>query len=130
MRQELDREQAALEFFARPGMRMAELAGTKDAPGAHAMLAVDSKSGHAMLMAKGLPQAPAGKAYQLWFIAGMRPIPGRVFKPDAAGNVMLDDQLPAAAFNAVTFAVTLEPQNGVPAPTGSMYLLTPARTPS
>ena len=109
---------------------MAELAGTKDAPSAHAMLAVDSKSGHAMLMAKGLPQAPAGKAYQLWFIAGTRPIPGKVFKPDPSGNAMLDDQLPAAALNAATFAVTLEPQNGVPTPTGSMYLLTPARSPS
>lgn len=129
-RRELDREHAALEFFARPGMRMAELEGTKDAPAAHAMLIVDSKSGHAMLMAKGLPQAPAGKAYQLWFIAGTRPMPGKVFKPDAAGNAMFDDELPAAAFNAVTFAVTLEPQNGVPLPTGSMYLLTPARSPS
>jgi anti-sigma-K factor RskA len=129
-RGELDREHAALEFFARPGMRMAELAGTKDAPAAHAMLAVDSKSGQAMLMAKGLPQAPAGKAYQLWFIAGTRPIPGKVFKPDAAGNAMMSEQLPASALNAATFAVTLEPQNGVTAPTGSMYLLTPAPIPS
>ena len=102
---------------------MAELAGTKEAPAAHGMLAVDSKSGHAILMAQGLPQAPAGKAYQLWFIAGTRPMPGKVFQTDAAGNAMLDDQLPAEALNAATFAVTLEPQGGVSAPTGPMYLL-------
>lgn len=125
-RRELDREREALEFFTRPGMRMTELEGTKDAPVAHAMLAVDGKSGHAMLMVKGLPQAPAGKAYQLWFIAGTRPMPGKVFKTDASGNAMLDDQLPADALNAATFAVTLEPQAGVASPTGPMYLLTPA----
>ena len=129
-RRERDREEQALEFFARPGMRMAELAGTKDAPAAHAMLAVDSKSGHAMLMARGLPQAPEGKAYQLWFIAGEKPMPGKVFKTDAAGNALLDDQLPADALSAATFAVTLEPKDGVRAPTGPMYLLTPARSPS
>jgi anti-sigma-K factor RskA len=125
-RTQLDHEHAALEFFARPGMRMVELKGTKDAPAAHAMLAVDSKSGHAMLMARSLPAPPNGMAYQLWFIAGTQPMPGKVFKPDAAGNVMLDDQLPADALNAANFAVTLEPQAGVAAPTGPMYLLTRA----
>jgi anti-sigma-K factor RskA len=122
----LDQEHAALELFSRPGIRMAELAGTKDAPAAHAMMAVDSKSGRAVLMAQGLPPAPAGKAYQLWFIAGNQPMPGKVFKTDAAGNAMIDDQLPAAALNTAVFAVTLEPQSGVPAPTGPMYLLTPS----
>jgi anti-sigma-K factor RskA len=129
-RRELDSKNQALEFFARPGIRMAELAGTKDAPSAHAMLVVDSTTGHAMLMAKGLPQAPAGKAYQLWFIAGPRPTPGKVFNPDSSGNAMLDDQLPAEVRNAAAFAVTLEPQKGVSAPTGSMYLLTPTPSPS
>jgi anti-sigma-K factor RskA len=129
-RRELDSKNQALEFFARPGIRMAELAGTKTAPSAHATLVVDSASGHALLMAKGLPQAPAGKAYQLWFLAGTRPMPGRVFKPDPSGNAMLDDQLPSEGRDAAAFAVTLEPQNGVTAPTGSMYLLTPTPSPS
>ena len=126
-RRELDREHQALEFFSKPGMRMTELSGTKDAPAAHAMVAVDDKSGKAMLMAHGLPQAPAGKAYQLWFISGTRPMPGKVFQTDLSGNAMMDDQLPPEALNAATFAVTLEPQGGVSAPTGPMYLLTPAR---
>jgi anti-sigma-K factor RskA len=123
-RNQLDQEHKALEFFTQTGMHMTELAGTSDAPTAHAMLAVDRKTGHAMLMAHGLPQAPAGKAYQLWFIAGSHPMPGKVFQADAAGNVMMDDQLPTEALNAGTFAVTLEPQGGVAAPTGKMYLIT------
>jgi anti-sigma-K factor RskA len=126
MSSQLDQQRHALAFLTKPGMRMTELAGTEKAPAAHGMLAVDSKSGRAVFMAQGLPQAPAGKAYQLWFIAGSKPMPGRVFRTDAAGNAMMDEQLPAAALNAGAFAVTLEPQSGMPAPTGPMYLLTPA----
>ena len=126
MSRQLDQEHQVLALLTKPGMRMAELAGTKEAPAAHGMLAVDRKSGHAVFMAQGLPQAPAGKAYQLWFIAGSKPMPGRVFKADAAGNAMMDEQLPPEALNAGTFAVTLEPQGGVRVPSGPMYLLTPA----
>lgn len=124
---QLDQERHLSEMLTRPGMKMTELAGTKEAPAAHGMLAVDSKSGRAVFMARGLPQAPDGKAYQLWFIAGKRPpMPGGVFKTDAAGNAMMDEQLSAAALTAGTLAVTLEPQGGVSAPTGPMYLLTPS----
>ena len=126
MSRQLDQEHQVLALLTKPGMRMAELAGTKEAPAAHGMLAVDRKSGHAVFMAQGLPQAPAGKAYQLWFIAGSKPMPGRVFKADAAGNAMMDEQLPPEALNAGTFAVTLEPQGGGRVPSGPMYLLTPA----
>ncbi len=124
---QLDQKQKLLQLLTTPGARMASLAGTKEAPGAHGMLAVDSKSGRAVFMAQGLPPAPAGKAYQLWFIAGKRaPMPGGVFKTDASGEAMMDDQLSADALTAGVFAVTLEPQDGVRAPTGPMYLLTPA----
>lgn len=121
---QLEQERHLAEMLTRPGMKMMELSGTKEAPAAHGMLAVDSKSGRAVFMARGLPQAPDGKAYQLWFIAGkLPPMPGGVFKTDAAGNAMVDEQLSAAALTAGTFAVTLEPQDGVSAPTGPMYLL-------
>jgi anti-sigma-K factor RskA len=122
---QLDQKQKILQLLTTPGARMASLAGTKEAPSAHGMLAVDSKSGRAVFMAQGLPQAPAGKAYQLWFIADKHPpMPGKVFKTDAAGEAMMDEQLPVEALAAGTFAVTLEPQDGVRAPTGPMYLLT------
>jgi anti-sigma-K factor RskA len=124
---QLEQQHEFVELLSTPGMKMAELAGTKEAPAAHGMLAIDSKSGRAVFMARGLPQAPDGKAYQLWFIAEKRPpMPGRVFKTDAAGNAMMDEQLSAEALTAGTFAVTLEPQDGVRAPTGPMYLLTPS----
>ncbi|HET6890569.1 MAG TPA: anti-sigma factor [Pyrinomonadaceae bacterium] len=118
---QLIRLHEAMELIVAPGTRMAELAGTNEMPGAHATLAFD-KNGRAILMAKGLPPPPAGKAYQLWFIAGGRPIPGKVFITDPSGAGMLNDQIPADALKAAVFAITLEPESGVQQPTGAMYL--------
>ena len=118
---ELAVERAARQLFTTPGARMAELAGTKMAPGAHAVLAYD-KTGHAMLMAKGLPVAPSGKAYQLWFIVGNKPMPGKVFTTDNSGNGTVQVQMPEVAREAAVFAITLEPAGGMPSPTGEIYL--------
>lgn len=120
-RDQLARDRAAIELVSSPGARMARLSGTEVAPGAHAMLAYD-KNGHAMMMAKGLPAAPKGMAYQLWYIVGKKPMPGKVFSTDAAGSASFEDQLPMPARDSALFAVTLEPEGGVQAPTGKMYL--------
>ena len=119
---ELNREREIAEFFTRPGARVMELSGTKVAPGAYAKLAYD-KNGNAMLMAKGLPAAPSGKAYQLWFIVGDNKMPGRTFGTDATGKGELKDEIPSAALSGAVFAVTLEPEGGVPKPTGDIFLV-------
>lgn len=120
--QQLTQQREAIEIVSTPGTKMMELAGTKVMPQAHAMLAYD-KNGRAILMAKGLPPAPTGKAYQLWFIAGGQPMPGKVFTTDASGSGSLKDQIPPEARNSAVFAITLEPESGVNSPTGEMYLI-------
>jgi len=124
-RQELLRARELTEMLASPGMRMASLAGTKDAPpGARASIAYDRAASRAVLIASGLPPAPEGKAYQVWYIdAGKPPVPGGTFKPNVDSRAFLSDRIPAEGQAAQTFAVTLEPEGGVPAPTGKMYLL-------
>lgn len=119
--QQVARQREVIELVNAPGARVSELAGTKEVPGAHGIVAYD-KNGRAILMAKGLPAPPAGKAYQLWFIAGGKPMPGKVFTTDASGNGTLTDNMPSAAMNSPIFAITLEPAGGVPAPTGAIYL--------
>ena len=123
--EQLARERAVLTLLTSPGAKMTELAGTEAARGARAMLAYD-KTGHAMLMAKGLPAAPNGMAYQLWFIKDNKKMPGRVFKTDSGGNGTLEDQIPTVAMDSAVFAITLEPESGVNAPTGAVYLLSPS----
>ncbi|HKP73649.1 MAG TPA: anti-sigma factor [Pyrinomonadaceae bacterium] len=121
--QELARTREDRQLLAAPEAQTATLAGTKMAERAQARLTYDARTGRAMLMASDLPPAPAGKAYQLWFIAaGKPPMPGSVFTPDSSGHAELHDVVPPEGRRAAVFAVTLEPAGGVGAPTGEMYL--------
>jgi anti-sigma-K factor RskA len=105
---------------------MTQLNGLGPGQSASAKVALDPQTGRAMLFAYNLPPAPAGKAYQLWFISDIKhPVPGGVFNPDAQGRAVLRDQAPEAGRSAAVFAVTLEPSGGVAAPTGEKYLLSP-----
>ena len=114
------------ELVSTPGTRMAELKGTDVGAGAIAKLVYDN-NGRAMLMADKLPAVPQGKEYQLWFIVGNNPpMPGKTFMPDSEGKGVLKDQMPQVALNSAVFAITLEPAGGVPAPTGKIYLSSPA----
>lgn len=121
--QELARTRADRELLAAPEAQTATLAGTKLAARARARLTYDERTGRAMLMTADLPPAPAGKAYQLWFIAaGKPPMPGSVFQTDASGHAEMHDIVPPEGRRAAVFAVTLEPASGTSAPTGEMYL--------
>jgi hypothetical protein len=121
--QELARTRADRDLLAAPEAHTATLAGTNLAARARARLTFDERTGRAMLMAADLPPAPAGKAYQLWFIAaGKPPMPGSVFQTDARGHAEMHDIVPPEGRRAAIYAVTLEPASGVTAPTGEMYL--------
>ncbi len=113
---------AERELLAAPDAHTAALAGTEFATTARARLTYDERTGRAVFVAAGLPVPPAGKAYQLWFIADGKPLPGNVFTTDASGHAEVRQEIPTAGRHAQIFAVTLEPQTGVNAPTGQMYL--------
>ena len=110
------------ELLAAPDAHTAELASTGVAAQAHARLTYDENTGRAVLSAAGLPAPPPGRAYQLWFIANGKPLPGGVFITDAAGHAELHEQIPPAGRHAQIFAVTLEPQTGAQTPTMPIYL--------
>jgi Anti-sigma-K factor rskA, C-terminal len=122
VQQDLKQKSDLLVLISSAGSQMAELAPTAMAPGATAKIAYD-KTGHAMLMAQGLPAAPAGRQYQLWFIVGDKKMPGKAFSADQGGSGMIVDQVPAAAMNSAVFAITDEPMGGVQTPTGQIYLV-------
>jgi anti-sigma-K factor RskA len=119
---ELARERETVALLTSSGARLTELAGTTMAQNARATIALD-QNGRALLLVKGLPAAPPGKAYQLWFIVGNQKLPGKVFTTDASGNGSLKDEVPAIARREAVFAVTLEPAQGVSAPTGQIFLV-------
>jgi len=118
---DLARANEFLQLVTTPGAKVTELKATDIDAGATAKLVYD-RNGRAILIADRLPGVPQGKAYQLWFIVGNKPLPGKTFVPDDTGKGVMKDQVPATALDSAVFAITLEPDGGASAPTGSIYL--------
>jgi len=121
----LGRQREALALLNSPTAKKMEMAGTQT-QGTRGTFVYDQKTGHAILMAEGLPATPADKAYEVWFIPkGHSPMPGKIFTVDASGHAMLPTQMPAEAMDGATVAITLEPKKGSAVPTGAIYLSSP-----
>jgi anti-sigma-K factor RskA len=99
-----------------------ELAGQPVAPRASAR-AFWSRSRGLVFTASNLPPPATGRTYQLWIIAGQTPVGAGLLKPGADGIVHAVFATPSDLANAVAIAVTIEPDGGVPAPTGDKYLV-------
>ena len=97
--------------------------GRHSAQKARGTFVFDQQTGSAMLMTDALPAAPAGMAYELWFIPKDHlPMAGRVFSVDASGRATVTDLMPPEAREKAVIAITLEPKHGSAQPTGAIYL--------
>jgi len=123
LRTQVQREQSLLAILRDPATQLVALRGQATSPEARARMLWHEKGG-GLLVAAGLPPAPAGKAYQLWAIAGTRPpVSAGVFAVDAQGTASLRVPPLPGVERVDVFAVTLEPAGGRPAPSGPMVLL-------
>jgi anti-sigma-K factor RskA len=116
-------DQLIAAVLAAPDLARIDLAGQPTAPTASAR-AFWSRSRGLVFTASNLPVAPAGRVYQLWVLSAQpAPTSAGLLKPDASGRVTATFNTPADLPQPVAMAVTLEPEGGVPAPTGDKYLV-------
>jgi Anti-sigma-K factor rskA len=107
--------------LASEGHQVIALKGGTPAPASSAQIYWDMKNKR-WVVSGDLPPAPAGKAYQLWFITPDAKISAGIVRSDASGHVFhvvdvpfeIVGQIKAAAF-------TLEPETGSPQPTSEIY---------
>jgi anti-sigma-K factor RskA len=99
-----------------------DLAGQPVAPGASARAFWSQTSG-LIFTASRLPALPVGRTYELWIISGQMPVGAGLLRPGPDGAVHAVFATPAGLAKAAAFAVTIEPEGGVPAPTGEKYLV-------
>jgi anti-sigma-K factor RskA len=106
-----------------PGMKVAALKGTAQAPQAFATVYWDTTStGNVYLMINNLPQPPSDKQYQLWALLNGQPADLGVFDIDVRKKPLLLQMQHVQ--NAQAFAITLEPRGGSALPTmTSMYVM-------
>lgn len=127
LQSELDRQEELLNVLAAREVRFVKMDGLDPSPEGYGKILWDPENRQAILQLANLPTPPEGKDYQLWLIKDSdNPISAGVFDFDQPSNDLFFkvenlDQEPAQGVN--TFAVTLEPEGGVPQPTGDMFLV-------
>jgi len=95
--------------------RAVALAGTKDAPSAHARVLFNAATHKVYLDVRSLPALPTGKQYQLWALDNGKPVDaGLLATATAAGD---DIQQMKDVSSAQAFAMTVEPAGGSASPT-------------
>jgi anti-sigma-K factor RskA len=113
--------QSAMAVLAAADLTRVELQGAPAAPQA-AGRALWSRQSGMVFAANNLPPLPAGKIYQVWLVAGGPPVSAGLVAPDEDGRGVGIFRTPVDVTGPVTVAVTIEPEGGVPAPTGAFYL--------
>ena len=113
--------QSAMAVLAAADLTRVDLQGAPAAPQASGRAMWSRQSGM-VFAANNLPQLPAGKIYQVWLVAGGPPVSAGLVAPDETGRGVAIFRTLVDVTGPVTVAVTIEPEGGVPAPTGAFYL--------
>lgn len=109
--------------LTQPGLRFVNLAGLAGYESVSGSAFVNADATTARVFLHSLPEIAPEKAFQLWVIEpGKNPHPSNVFK--LQGPVTeLEVSLPSEAQQLAALAVTIEPGQGSPQPTGPMVVL-------
>lgn len=110
--------ESRIAMLAQPDMKMIRLKGADQHAAAHAMVFWDEKSKQVYLDAAALPEAPAGKQYQLWAMVDGKPVDAGLYTAGQDINKVLSTIPKAEAF-----AITLENAGGSPVPTLSQLFV-------
>jgi anti-sigma-K factor RskA len=113
--------QSAMAVFAAVDLVRVDLQGAPAAPQATGRALWSRQSGM-VFAASNLPPLPAGRIYQVWLVAAGPPVSAGLVAPDETGRSVGIFRTPVDVTGPVTVAVTIEPEGGVPAPTGAFYL--------
>ncbi len=98
------------------------LNGQPPAPAARGRAFV-SRSRGLLFAATNLPALPDNRTYQLWFLTPGAPVSAGLLRPDEQGSVTVRFDIAAEAPVPTGMAVSIEPEGGVPSPTGALYLV-------
>jgi anti-sigma-K factor RskA len=112
-----------LDVMTADDLLLVALSGLPPADAAQGKAFVSRSQNAILFTARDLPALPPARVYQLWAVAGGQAISAGTFVPDARGRSQLVSDVPALTTRPDALAVTIEPEGGVPAPTGPKFLL-------
>lgn len=110
---------ASMQVIQNPVMAIVKMAGVPGKENNLATIYWNTQTKDVYVLSNQLPQAPAGKQYQLWAIVDGKPVDAGVLGTCGEGICRMKN-IPAAQ----AFAITLEKQGGNPTPTlTEMYVM-------
>jgi hypothetical protein len=121
-RRTADDAHAALAILSAPDLVRIDLAGQPAAPRATAR-ALWSRENGMVFAAADLPPPPPGRVYQVWVVTADAPVSAGLLAREPASRAPQVFRTPRDIGAPIAAAVTLEPDGGVPAPTGEKYLI-------
>jgi anti-sigma-K factor RskA len=120
---QLDSAQSQLAVFAAPDSRRVTLAAQKGAPDGVAGRADWSPSRGLALSVSNLPAPLAMRDYQVWLLTGGGPVSAGLLPKNAVDGRTVVFNAPAGAQAPIGFALSEEPEGGVPQPGNRIYLV-------
>ncbi|MDL2335474.1 MAG: anti-sigma factor [Chloroflexota bacterium] len=108
----------AINIMSSPRSLSAVMHGAAQADGARGFAAID-RSGVGYLVLVDLPAAPAGQAYQAWYITGNQPTSAGLLSLEDGGFAVLNLSMQGTVDQV---ALTLEPAGGSAQPTSNPIL--------
>ncbi|MBZ5534879.1 MAG: anti-sigma factor [Acidobacteriia bacterium] len=121
LRSQIDLTQAQLALIQAPDTTVLNLAGQPVHPEAVGKLFWNKSRKIWLVYIFQLPAPPSGKAYELWFLTRKNPVQAGMISSDSQGNGFAQISIPEGV-EPISAAVSLEPEQGVSAPTGAIYL--------
>ena len=111
--------QQTVNILQDSAMHVVKMAGVKGKEGSAATIYWDNRTKDVYVYINNLPQAPAGKQYQLWAIVDGKPVDAGMISTEK--NVYHIQKMKSFG-KAEAFAITLETAGGHPQPKGDMIV--------
>jgi anti-sigma-K factor RskA len=118
----LDTMNADLGVIQNKYSKAVSLEGLPAAPDAAAKIFWMKNTGEVYIDPSNLPDAPAGKQYQLWGIVDGKPVDGGMIITSSKDKKYRIQKMKTFG-KAEAFAITLETEGGNPTPKGEMYVM-------
>lgn len=124
LREAVARQRGVIEVLTAPGLQVRSLQRAKLGLETEGHVLWNERRKAWLFYAFGMPPAPEGKEYQVWFMTEREgPVSAGLFSPDQAGVGQVLAAPPSKLYGKINaVAVTLEPAGGLPKPSGEMYL--------
>jgi len=112
-----------MDMLMDPDVKTVELASALSGMDSSAKLMWDEETSGALLMVSKIPELKEGMEYQIWCMEDGKPFSLGTFKVNKKGQTMMEIDFMPKPSKEMQLLVTLEPEGGMPHPTGATYLV-------